>query len=61
MYEVATNIELEPCPFCGHHRASMYKDHPTDFYFFVRCKICDARTRAEYDEETAAKRWNRRR
>ena len=60
MYEVDTSIKLRECPFCGKYRARMYKDHPTDFYFFVRCKLCGARTQPEYTEEEAAKRWNRR-
>lgn len=58
MYEVGTSIELRECPFCGRHRAHMYKDHPTDFYFFVKCNYCGARTASEYTEETAACNWN---
>lgn len=58
--EVPTTIELEPCPFCGKHSARMYKDHPTDFYFYVMCWRCHARTASEYTEEEAAKNWNRR-
>ena len=61
MYEISTTEELRECPFCGRHRAAMYKDHLTDFYFFVRCKLCGARTQPEYTEEEAAHRWNRRR
>jgi Lar family restriction alleviation protein len=60
MYETVTTEELRECPFCGKLRAAMYKDHPTDFYFFVRCKVCGARTQSEYTEEEAAKQWNRR-
>lgn len=60
MYEVVTNIELKPCPVCGQHRVSMYKDHPAGFYFFVRCKICGIKTQFEHTEEEAAKRWNKR-
>ena len=55
--EVHTTIELEPCPFCK-GRATMNKDHPTDFYFFVKCWRCGARTQSEYTEEEAARRWN---
>ena len=58
--EVATTIELEPCPFCGRRYAQMCKDHPTDFYFYVKCWCCGARTQSEYTEEEAARRWNRR-
>jgi Lar family restriction alleviation protein len=58
--EVSTTIELESCPFCGRHYAQMCKDHPTDFYFFVKCWRCGARTQSEYTEEMAARRWNRR-
>ena len=37
----------------------MNKDHPTDFYFFVRCWCCGARTQSEYtEEELAGKRHN---
>ena len=58
--EIPTTIELEPCPFCGRHYAQMCKDHPTGFYFFVKCRKCGARTQSEYTEEEAACRWNRR-
>lgn len=58
--EVATSIKLAECPFCGQNRAGMYKDHPTDFYFYVKCKYCGVRTASEYSEEEAAKNWNRR-
>ena len=58
--EVSTTIDLAPCPFCGRYYARMYKDHPTDFYFYVRCWCCGARTQSEYSEEEAAKNWNRR-
>lgn len=61
MIEVATNEELQACPFCGHFRAAMYKDHPTDFYFFVKCKSCGVRTASEYSEKEAANNWNKRR
>lgn len=57
--EVSTTIKLEPCPFCG-GLATMNKDHPTDFYFYVMCWKCHARTCSEYTEEEAAKNWNRR-
>lgn len=60
MYEVGTSIELRECPFCGRYRAHMYKNHPTDFYFFVRCNYCGAQTESEYSEEKAARNWNRR-
>ena len=58
--EVHTTIELDPCPFCGRHHARMCKDHPADFYFYVKCQYCGARTQSEYSEEEAAYRWNRR-
>lgn len=60
MYEVSTSIELRECPFCGRHYAAMCKDHPADFYFYVQCKCCYARTAREYDEKSAARNWNRR-
>ena len=60
MYEVATDEELDACPFCGRYYARMYKDHPTDFYFYVRCGCCGARTQSEYSEKEAANRWNMR-
>lgn len=58
--EVSTTIELAPCPFCGRHYARMYKDHLTDFCFYVKCWCCGAQTQSEYSEEGAAKNWNRR-
>ncbi len=57
---VATNEELNRCPFCGRDYAQMCKDHPTDFYFYVKCGCCGARTACEYDEKEAARNWNRR-
>lgn len=51
------NIKLATCPFCS-GPAEMCKDHPTDFYFYVKCRFCGARTRAERTEEEAAQRWN---
>ncbi len=51
------SIRLAPCPFCG-GPAEMCKDHPTDFYYYVKCVLCRARTGVECTEEDAAKRWN---
>ena len=58
--EVATTEVLDRCPFCGRDYARMCKDHPADFYFYVQCKCCYARTASEYDEKSAARNWNRR-
>lgn len=60
MYQITTTEELDSCPFCGRHYACMWKDHPTDFYFFVKCACCGARTQAEQSEKEAARRWNMR-
>lgn len=54
------NIELMYCPFCGCIRPQLERDGVCDFYYYVRCPICGARTPGEYTEEAAAKRWNSR-
>jgi Lar family restriction alleviation protein len=51
------STKLAPCPFCG-GPAEMCKDHPTDFYYYVKCRFCRARIGVERTEEEAAKRWN---
>ena len=60
MSQVPTTEELERCPFCGRGYAEMHKDHLTDFYFYVQCGCCGARTQSEYSEKEAARRWNTR-
>lgn len=51
---------LEPCPFCGARYPRLMRDGICDFYYYVKCCNCGARTGIEYTEELAVKNWNRR-
>ena len=51
---------LEPCPFCGARYPRLMREGVCDFYYFVKCCTCGARTCSEYTEELAVKDWNRR-
>lgn len=53
-------IHLEPCPFCGSHNVLIRKEGMCDFYYYVRCNSCGAKTSSEYTEENAAANWNKR-
>lgn len=53
-------MDIKHCPFCGCMHPRIEVEGVCDFYFYVRCPICGARTRSEYTEEEAKQNWNRR-
>lgn len=54
------SIRLEDCPFCGCRYPRIEREGVCDFYYYVKCSICGARTTSECTEDAAADRWNRR-
>ena len=53
-------IELLPCPFCGHHPVMRSEMVLGMEHWKVKCLYCFAGTYAENTQEEAAEEWNRR-
>lgn len=58
--------ELKPCPFCGGMAEILItsknriEEQKRGRAHLVRCKICRASSVAEFNENNAVERWNRR-
>ncbi len=56
--DLASAIELKPCPFCGGE--AVISDNNTGLVFYVRCKQCRSAGPAERCATDAAATWNTR-
>src|SRR5688572_7024468 len=56
--DLASAIELLPCPFCGGE--AVISDNNTGLVFYVRCKQCRSAGPAERCATDAAATWNTR-
>ena len=54
------DIELMPCPFCGHIPEIHSENFLGTVYKRVKCLYCFAGTHWEDSVEEAAEEWNRR-
>lgn len=52
--------ELKPCPFCGCRFPKIQTDGVCDYYYYVRCPICGARTASDMLSDEAERNWNKR-
>ncbi|MDL2294067.1 Lar family restriction alleviation protein [Ruminococcaceae bacterium OttesenSCG-928-D13] len=52
--------DAKPCPFCGSDVIAMKHGYNRRDYFFIKCEVCGASSKAANDPEATFARWQMR-